>query len=199
MKKTAATMFAMLALVGFGGAFAQSSAAHDVEVKIPDLLMLRITDGSSNAAATNPAVNFDFVSDWATYMNAIDAGGSAPLAPTSTTNFGDIIVLSSRALWRVDVVSTLFVFTADVVAGQAAAGLDLDDVTVVPSGTKGTNVTTVAASFNLSTTSSPIANGQRTQGWRSLGISGSDYSLTVDGDEAPGTYVATVTYSIAAP
>ena len=44
-----------------------------------------------------------------------------------------------------------------------------------------------------------VAEGKQTQGWRPLGISGADYRLFVDGTETPGTYTATVTYSITAP
>jgi hypothetical protein len=36
-------------------------------------------------------------------------------------------------------------------------------------------------------------------GQRSLGFSGGDYEFFVDGDEAPGSYLTVVTYTITAP
>lgn len=38
-----------------------------------------------------------------------------------------------------------------------------------------------------------------TSGWKSLGFNGLDYRVKVDGDEDPGEYATTVTYTIVEP
>ena len=198
MKKLVVISIVAAMLLGSGVVFGQS-ASHDVDIRIPNVLMLRITDGS-NASATNPGVVFDFVGlegNTNAYMDMVNLGGGS-LQPTAVSNFGDVIVFSNRATWNVTVATTGIDFLDDVVAGLRGNGVALSDITVTPTGAIGTNVTSVSTSWSLATTTS-IANGVRTQGWSSLGFSGDDYRLAVNGDEDPGTYTTTVTYTIAAP
>ena len=57
-----------------------------------------------------------------------------------------------------------------------------------------------AAMWNLSTTPQRIARSLLgTNGWRSLGFNGQDYTLAVDGAEDGGTYTTTVTYFLTFP
>ena len=200
MKKLVIISIVAAMLLASGAAFGQA-ASHDVEIRVPNVLMLRITNGSGSlGVASNPGVVFDFVTLSANvdaYLDAVNDGGDE-LAPTSVSDFDDVIVFSNRATWNVTVAADPIGFTDDVVTGLTANGIALSDITVAPSGTPGDHVSSVSASWSLATTTS-IANGVRTQGWRSLGFSGSDYRLTVNGDENPGTYRTTVTYTIAAP
>jgi len=198
MKKYLTATLVTAMLLGMGTALGQADASHDVEIRIPEVLALRITDGSGNTAATGPSVVFDFLAGAAfdDYLDALDAG-SAWLAPTAVNNFGDVIVFANRGTWRVGVSATAFTFTDDVVLGETAAGIDLADIRVTPSGAPGLNVSNVAAFWDM--TGGEIADGVRTQGWRSLGFSGDDYLFFVDGDEAPGSYLTVVTYTITAP
>lgn len=184
------TLFSLFILLIGGAALAQAatnqpSASHEVTINIPNVLMLRLVDG--NAPVADPFVTFDFVTDFETYLDIVDDGGGE-LEPTDS-NFTDIIVFSNRENWQVDVEATDF----------TDPGLALNRISVIPSGSLGNNIWWRANNFVLSTNATEIANGPRTQGWRSLGISGSDYRLAVDGTEAPGTYTTTVTYTISAP
>ncbi len=198
MKHILSTLLISALLASLGSAFAQS-ASHELEIRIPNVLMLRITDGSSNSAAVSPAVNFDFqaAANVDTYLDMVNGGGGN-LLPTSVNNFGDVIVFSNRATWNVTVAASVVTFANNLgIAGITGNGVALSDISVTPSGTAGLNVSSVSASWDL--TGSTIANGVRTQGWRSLGFGGDDYRFSVNGDEDPGTYTTTVTYTIAAP
>jgi len=184
MKKLVATLIATSMLVGMGTVSAQAS--HDVTVTIPQVMMIRIVDGS-NAAASNPGVIFDIAAD--AYAALFEnAGTGGPLSSTSAQNFGDVRVFST-ATWRVNVSASE--------TGAAWEGLSLADISVEPSETPGTNVEREVDEWNLATTANLFA-GAATRGWRSLGFSGADYILTVNGQES-GTYTASVTYTIAAP
>lgn len=200
MKKLVAISIVTALVLASGATFGQSaSASHDVEIRVPNVLMLRITDGGGNAAATNPTVTFDFqdVANVDTYLDIVNGGGG-DLSPTNVSNFGDVIVFSNRATWSVTVAASGITFANDLgLAGVTGNGVALSDITVAPNGAPGLNVSSVSASWDL--TGSQIANGVRTQGWRSLGFSGRDYRFAVNGDEDPGTYTTTVTYTIAAP
>ena len=196
MKKLVSTLLATAMLVGLGAAFAQASS-HDVEIRIPNVLQLRIVNGSSLAAASSPSVTFDFQANQAAYLDLVNAGGGE-LAPTSVTNFSDVIVFSNRASWTVTVSAGEITFDNNLgLAGATNLGISLADIIVRPSGTPGANVSTLEASWSL--TGGTIATGVRTQGWRNLGFGGADYRFAVNGDEDPGTYTTTVTYTIAAP
>ena len=199
MKKLIATAVISTMLLASGAAFGQAAASHDVVVRIPNVLFLRITDGSGNDAATNPSVTFNFQANFQAYLDAVNSGVVTNLTPTDVNNFGDVIVFSNRGTWNVTVAATAIVFANNLTLdGVTGTGVALTDITVAPpAATPHASIEARAASWNL--TGSQIANGVRTQGWRSLGFSGGDYRLAVNGDEDPGTYTTTVTYTIAAP
>ena len=130
-----------------------------------------------------------------TYLDMVNRGGGE-LQPTSVDNFGDVIVFSNRAEWSVSLETEGIDFSDNLELGVSGHGVELSDITVVPSGRPGQSVA-VAADWNLATIDA-IAKGGRTQGWSSLGFSGRDYHLGVNGDEDPGTYTIVVTYTIVA-
>jgi hypothetical protein len=200
MKRHLLRLAALAALSVAGLGFAQSDS-HDVTVKIPSVLQLRITDGTSTADATGSSVTFDYqaAANINTYLNTVNLGGGN-LNPTAVANFGNVVVFSNRsATWSVGVAATALTFTNNLsVTGATGVGVALADVKVIPSGTKGSGVTTVAANWNLGTTTA-VATGSRTTGWSALGFGGNDYRLAVNGDEDPGTYATVVTYTITAP
>jgi len=196
MKKLVATTVIATILLATGAAFGQSDA-HDVEVLIPNVLMLRITDASGSDEGASPSVVFDFQTDVDAYLDMVNGGGG-DLAPTGVADFDDVIVFSNRAAWSVGVSAEALTFADDLGLSVSGNGVALSDISVEPSGTPGPNVSSVETSWSLATTDS-IANGVRTQGWRSLGFGGSDYRLAVNGDEDPGSYTTVVTYTITAP
>lgn len=196
MKKLVSTLLATAMLVGLGAAFAQASS-HDVEIRIPNVLQLRIVNGAGVAAASGPSVTFDFQGDADAYLDTVNGGGGE-LAPTSWNQFDNVVVFSNRATWSVTVSATAIVFDNNYgLAGMTPNGVSLADIIVRPSGTTETNVSSRASSWDM--TGGTIASGVRTQGWRRLGFGGGDYRFAVNGDENPGTYTTTVTYTIAAP
>jgi hypothetical protein len=195
MKKLVATLIATSMLVGLGTVSAQAS--HDLEIRIPEALMIRITSGTGIDAVTTGLVEFDFVTNPTAYFAALESDGVTSLVPTQVEDFGAVIVFANRGTWRVSVSASTLGFVSDVVAGETAAGIALTDIRVAPASLPEANVLFRAAGWNVN--QGEIANGARTQGWRSLGFGGADYLLDVDGDEAPGTYTTTVTYTIAAP
>lgn len=208
MKKFLVSALALFVLGSFGSVFAQANTAdHDLQVRIPNLLMLRITNGISTASVATPVVNFNFIDNaggLTAYLALVEGGVAGSLGPTFS-NFGDIVVLSNRGAWTVDVEASAFVFIDDVITtGEDVpngAGLALSDITIDPSAVAGgpNGITSINDTFTLSTVEQSIAAGTRTQGWTSLGIGGSAYSIAVSGDEGPGTYDTTVTYTITAP
>lgn len=184
MKKLVATLIATSMLVGMGTVSAQAS--HDVTVTIPQVMMIRIFD-DSNATASNPGVIFDIAAGaYAALFEDDGTGGRLP--STSAPNFGDVRVFSTDS-WRVNVSAST--------TGDEWEGLSLADISVAPSETPGTNVDRRVDEWNLTTTANLFV-GAATRGWSSLGFSGADYILTVNGQES-GTYTASVTYTIAAP
>ena len=197
MKKVFGSLITAGLLVA-GGAFAQTDS-HDVNIKIPNVLQLRITDGTGNNASGNAALEFDYQTVAAnvdTYLNTVNGGGG-DLDPTSVTGFGDVVVFANRASWEVGVSSTALAFNDNLGLSVAGAGVALTDVKVAPTGTAGTGVSTVSAGWDLS--GSTVASGVKTSGWSSLGFDGDDYVFSVNGDEDPGEYTTVVTYSITAP
>ena len=199
MKKALFTALILSLLASLGTAFAQSDS-HDVEIQIPTILSVRIVDGGG-ALAANPKVTFDYRSssaDVQLYIDAVNAGGG-DLAPTAVTDFSDVQVFSNQASWSVYVSASALGFTQLDSGITSGAGIALSDIVVTPTGTKGANVSTVSSSFALDA-STAVATGVNTSGgWQSLGFSGGDYALAVNGDENPGMYTTTVTYSFTAP
>ncbi len=175
---------------------------HDVTIKIPNVLRVRITDTGTNSEAASPAVMFDYQASGNidAYITAVT--NSTPLAPTTVTTFGDLKVFANRGTWTLSVSASAFTFSNNLSLPTpipTGTGLALSDIKVTPTGTQDATVTSRNANWTLSTTSADIVKGNKTKGWASVGIQGSDYALTVDGDEDPGQYVTTVTYTIAAP
>lgn len=183
---------------------AAQSAEHDVSVKLPALYGIRIVD-SSNLPALAPSVSFDYSADVAGYDAAVAGPGYAQAS--SVTDFSDVQVYVRKnaadfALWSVQVTASPLVNKS----GAAGAGLALQDISVergLASGLQQEAVTTlgiVQSRWALSNSEQLIAFSARsTSGWKSLGFNGLDYRVKVDGDEDPGEYATTVTYTIVEP
>ncbi len=169
---------------------------HDVTIRLPDIIGLRIVGPGSGPRS----VTFDYAADADGYFAALDGDGS--LMPTSVNRFDDVEVHATRnGRWRISVQATSFAYTGPA----TPAGLALADIRVDRSGPQDAivgsgNSATYATTWTLSTAATEIATRTgATGGWRSLGFSGWDYRVTVDGNEAPGTYTTVVTYSLTAP
>ncbi len=191
MKKFLVSALATLVLASFGSVFAQSNAAdHDVRVSIPEVLMLRFTLGSSNAAvAANLDIEFDMDGDTAydAWLAAANPAATFEAGPTNSGDLGwdDVKVFVNRSQpWSVTMTLDNEVVTPD-------AGWDWGKIQVTPSGA---GVATNA--FGLD--DSGVANGTA-RGWSSLGFGPQNYALTLDGSEIAGDYSATVVYTLTAP
>lgn len=151
-----------------------NDASHELEITIPEVLMIRID------ASDNSSVIFDYGTDFNQYFDLLEDGSSGTLPPT-TKSFENISVFANYEHWVVSV---------------TAKGHELvtERVTVAP-----TNPSTYLGTTEFKLDGNEIAKGTQTQGWQPLGISGNDYLLYVDGTETPGEYNATITYSITAP
>ncbi|MCA1789577.1 MAG: hypothetical protein LC667_06910 [Thioalkalivibrio sp.] len=174
MKKFLVSTLATFVLVSFGSVFAQQiSDNHQLEVTIPDVLMIRVVT-SDNTAAT---VQFDYANELYedNYFAALEADG-AWLPPTGG-NITDVEVLAIGGPWTVDVTTGDF----------ALAGLAREDVRVTP---------TAGFSAFFLNDADDVASGSAGGGWTPLGISFDEYALWVDGDEGAGSDEITVTYSI---
>lgn len=180
MKKFIITSLTAALLLAAGQAFAvvnvapSDDASHELEIVIPQVLMIRIV------ADGNSAVVFDYGAEFDQYFDLLEGGSSGDLAPTQPS-FDDISVFANYDAWTVSVAANGDALVSDRVSVHPSAGSGFLNGT----------------SFALD--GSTIATGAQTQGWRSLGISGSDYRLFVDGTEVPGQYSATITYSITTP
>ena len=171
MKKFA--LLAAAAVLSTSAAFAQDTQSHDVNVKVPNVLRIRLTSGASNAAVANPTpVEFDFVANEA----AFDVGSFGPT--NASFNWDDVKVFSNYAIWSVEV-ST----------GNDVGSFDWSKVSVTATGANASN------SFTLADTTIAGASS-KTGGWQSLGFGPDDFEITFDGSEDAGTYATTVTYDI---
>jgi hypothetical protein len=202
MKRHLVRLAALAALSVAGLGFAQTDT-HDVTVRIPSVLQVRITNGTSTAASAAPAIEFDYqaAANINTYLNTVNAGGG-DLPPTLVTDFGNVLVFSNRVgTWNLGVSAAALTYTNNLGLTPAPTGLGvaLADLKVTPSGAMDSSVASRSASYTLATASSTVASGGRTTGWASTGIGGNDYDLVVSGDEDPGQYVTTVTYTISMP
>jgi hypothetical protein len=195
-KRAVRLAFAIALLAASASIALAQNQAHDVLVRVPDIIGLRIV-----GAGTGPrSVTFDYGADPAGYFAAVDGDGS--LAPTAVSRFDDVEVNATRnGRWRISVQATPFAY----VGPSSPTGLALTDVRVVRSGPQDAivgpgNSAFFAPTWTLSTSATEIASRTgATGGWRSIGVSGRDYRVAVDGDEAPGTYRTVVTYSLTAP
>jgi len=199
MKKLLVTALAIGLVLTLGVGFANApSASHEVDIRIPNVLFLRITNGTTNARLDGTTINFNFtadadaINDYLDHISAITDPDDAWIGSTDgTPAFGDVIVFSNRNnAWRVTVEATAF----------AAAGFGLDRVRVTPSRPNLSTSTAAGTSWTLSTAAENIFTaGGRTQGWKSLGFSATDYEIRLDGTELSGDYLTTVTYTILQP
>src|SRR3990172_1470446 len=98
MKKFLVSALATFVLVSFGSVFAQVSdtAAHDVTVKIPEVVMLRFTNSGSNAAVTTGLdIEFDLST---TFVDGL----AASVGMSNTPGWDDLKVFVNRnATWSV--------------------------------------------------------------------------------------------------
>lgn len=203
-----AIVAAIVILVGTAG-FAQSYAStvdHNVQVVIPTVAFLRIL---------NPGTSLDFQPSANTI--AADAASGTTYTMSGTSGQDRIQALVNKGNWSLGVaVSTTG--TTDAWAGSSTNGLALSQITVTP-GAAGTGVPSLS-SFSLAdavasasgvTPMTPAGTatsynalslgtaGAKTNGWQDVGIDAGSYTLTLTGNESPGTYTATVTYILATP
>ncbi|TVR87530.1 MAG: hypothetical protein EA416_14460 [Trueperaceae bacterium] len=182
-------------VLALGAGFAnQESASHDVDIRIPNVLFLRITDGNDNNRFEAPAVNFIFTDTEEAVVAYLDHVGAIVNlddawrgSTDDTPAFGDVIVFS-QVNWSVTVSAEndgAVVFPLDRVRVERGSG-ELDS-----------SITTASESWTLAESES-IFGGTSTQGWQSLGFSAANYEVYLDGSEDPGDSVIQVTYTIAA-
>jgi hypothetical protein len=196
-------LFTILFLLLTSATFAQVTDTHQVTVRIPNYIGLKIVDSAGNINVyPNASVTFDYAASPATYMSAVL--GTQVLPPTQVSNFADVqVAVRGGASWSIRVRATPFVFTGT----GAASGFNLADIRVNrgavsgliadPSLLRGPIQLTT---WSLATTNRTIfrTNGA-TVGWDSLGFNGQDYDIRVQGDEQPGQYVTVVTYELTFP
>ncbi len=186
---------ALLAPVAFG-----QTASHSLTVSTPSYIGLRIVGAGSGPRS----VTFDYATNPTNYLTTIDNGGGT-LPPTSTDRFDDIEAnVVGIGFWYVNVQATPLTYTGP----GTGAGLDLNDLRVNRGSNSGLTQTAIRGwllsfydtAWNLSPTPQRIARSfLGTNGWRSLGFNGNDYTLDVNGNEDAGTYATTVTYYLTFP
>ena len=172
---------------------------HEAHVHVPDIGGIRIVGAGSG----HRSVTFDYADDGTEYLRAVERG---VVEPTHVHRFEDVQVRVNRqGRWSIHVVATAFASTATGPSPSIAiervevhrgvsSGLVQD--AIVGSGASAG----ILDAWNLSTESQRIAfRTGSTGGWRSLGFSGRDYRLVLDGTEAPGDHVAMVTYTLTFP
>jgi hypothetical protein len=180
MNKLLATIVSGM-LLGVGAAFAQTSQSHPVEVRIPGVMMIRLTSGTSNDPVRLPTpVQFD--------LTTVPFEPIRTYSPTNlaAANWNNVRVFVNRAgTWRVTVATDNNLFP-------------WGRVRVIPSG----GFYRVRA-FNLPLPAqSPrtiLTGAGPTGGWRSLGFGPARFRLRLTGTEAAGTFSTTVTYAIVSP
>ena len=172
--KKALSLLAAAAVLSSGVVFAQNEQSHEVNVKIPDVLRIRLTQPNSNDAATNPdPVEFDFIANEAVF----DTG--TVFGPTNSNfNWDDVKVFSNNQNgWEV------FVTTDN-------GDFDWGKIKVAADGAHAFN-----GGFDLDG-GSIAGHGSKTGGWESLGFGPQDFSIVFDGSEDAGTYSTMVTYTV---
>jgi hypothetical protein len=178
MKKFLAIVIVTALVAGLGAALAQSSQSHEVQINIPNVLMIRLTSGASNAAVSSPtAVVFD--------LSTVTFDPEDTYTPTnlSAANWDNVRVFANGGGWQVTVATNNDTF-------------DWSKITVTPSGGDYTvNPFTLPVNDSVQI----FTHGSRTNGWRSLGFGPAQFALALDGTEDAGTYTTTVTYTITNP
>jgi len=186
MKKLVAISIVAAMLLASGAAFAQTTnspqpAAHGVNVAIPSLVMIRFTLGTSNAAVTSPTP-VAFAWDAATFPFE---GSHGPTNLTGAT-WDSVRVFANAQGWNLTVQTSLSEETT----------FEWSSISVAP--TSGP-----VSEFNLGAgllaPHGLLSNQPRTDGWLDLGFGPAQYAIELDGSTPPGTYTATVTYTIANP
>jgi hypothetical protein len=180
MKKLVATLIATVVLFGFGTVSAQAtdSADHELRVTIPEILMIRIVTTGPNPAFVE--FNYAAAANQPAYLTAIEAPGG--WLPATSSNITDIQVLSIGLLWGLTVQATSF---GD---GSGLSVADGESDVAVFQGTPD--------QFFITDLDSDVMDGGPGN-YQSLGITGLDYSLWVNGDEDPSqTHTITVTYTV---
>jgi hypothetical protein len=188
MKKLLATAIVAALIASLGAAFAQTSQQHQVEVRIPEVMMIRIVNAPSNAAVTDPApVVFNLL--------GLNASNFEPEgAQTVTSSLGTTgsvwnqvrVFVNSVRSWSVNV----SVENVEQPANQPA--FDWTNVSVL-------GYDLPAAGASTPTTIFTSGTARRTTGWENIGITPTSFSLRLDGTEAAGTYRANITYTISNP
>lgn len=184
MKKHLIATLAILVLVSFGSVFAQSTtsaASHQVSIAVPEVVTIRLTNGSSRSAVSNFVdLTFQPTADQAS------AGGSYQATNLATRGWDDVQVFQNRgSTWKVA-----------VSLSSPTSGFDWSKIAVTPA------AGALASAFDLgtlgtiaeSTDASPIARG-----WHRLGFGPGNFALVLDGTETAGSYSATVVYTLTAP
>lgn len=169
-------------------ALAQTSADHELRIRIPNYVGIKIIDDSGNMTGA-ASVTFDYSADPTTYFAA--AQGNGILYPTQVSSFTDVQVFKSGGTWAV------YVRAGNLQGPPGGSGLLLQDIEVWPGSVSGlaAGAGNVSASWQLTTNNHRIAHGQgSTGGWQSLGFNGHDYVVQVQGNEDPGSYSTRVTY-----
>ena len=186
VKKLVITSMVASLLLAAGAAFGQTVTAatsHDVSIAIPEVVMIRLTNGTSNGAVTsNLDIGFEITEE---DLVDLTVGVDESFEPTSVNDWDDVRVFSNRAsTWTV---------TLGVEPDEDSASFAWERVQVSPTGS-GLRTTP----FDLGSSSSPLVTSAL-RGWRSLGFGPENFALMLDGDVTEGDYSATVTYTLSAP
>ncbi|HKI59263.1 MAG TPA: hypothetical protein VKA00_08615 [Trueperaceae bacterium] len=209
MRKSVLVILLAIAFVVGSVSFAAtytSTANHNIDVSIPEVAFLRI--GNTGTSLT-----------FAPTAEQLASGLAANSTYTMTGTSGQDVLqaLVNKGSWSLGVsVSTTTSVTTW--AATSTDGLALSQITVTPTVTGDTGIPALVSSFDLgtvSTSGTSIAaadgsgtytgmtissgSGTKTQGWQNVGIDAGSYTLTLTGNEAPGSYSAVVTYVLATP
>lgn len=170
-------LLAAAAVLSTSVAFAQDQQSHDVNIEIPNVLGIRLTNQTTgDAAVTNPtAVEF--------ILNDGQMFGGGEFVPSNLGegNWDDVKVFSNVSGFDVEV--------------EVTNGLDFNWNKVSFEADGLANGT-----FQLGALSPNIVTGAaKTNAWTSLGFGPDDFKLTLDGSEDAGNYSTEVTYTVTLP
>ncbi len=169
-------LLAAAAVLSTSVAFAQEQQSHEVEIKIPDVLGIRLTNGNSNDAVAEPTAVSFILNDGQLSFD----GGTFNPSNLGEGNWDDVKVFSNQSGFDVKV--------------GVANGLSFDwtKVSVAADG--------LASPFTLGALNpNIITSAAKTNAWTSLGFGPDDFKLTLDGSEDAGDYSTEVTYTISLP
>ena len=179
-------LLAAAAVLSSGVSFAQitppassgnPSQSHDVNIKIPNVLGIRLTNGTSNVAVADPTPVSFVLNDG---QLSFDGGEFVP-SNQGEGNWDDVKVFSNVTGFNVEVGVT------------NGLGFDWTKVSVAANGG-------LASPFTLGALNPNIVTGAaKTNAWTSLGFGPDDFKLTLNGSEDAGDYSTTVTYTISLP